>query len=459
MALPLQSKAQQRMVPGSQAQMQLSFAPLVKQVAPAVVNIYTSRLVSQRSYSPFFNDPFFNRFFGRQGMSGQMRQRVENSLGSGVIVEPDGLVVTNAHVIEGGDEITVVLSDGREFDAELALLDEASDLALLRIKTEEGTRLPFASLRPSETLEVGDLVLAIGNPFGVGQTVTSGIVSAQGRSSLNINDFNFFIQTDAAINPGNSGGPLVTLDGGVVGINTAIYSRDGGSMGLGFAVPSEMVASVIAAEKQGRTGEQGVARPWLGVSVQEVTSDIAQSLNLATPRGALIADLHPASPMAKAGMKVGDLITALDGREIRDAGELRFRMATVPLGTKAEMRYMRGGRENNAAVEAMLPPETPPREEIALSGQHPLTGAQISNINPAVANELGLKINQGVVVTAIKSRSLSARFIRPGDVLLSVNGQDIVTTADVERALQTATHSGFEIIFNRNGQTQQVYIR
>ena len=446
-------------MPSSQAEVQLSFAPLVKQVAPAVVNIYTKRVVAQRNFHPFLNDPFFSRFFGQQGMSGMMRERIESSLGSGVIVDAEGLVVTNSHVINGADEITVALNDGREFDAELVLEDSASDLALLRINPPGGEALPFASLRPSENLEVGDLVLAIGNPFGVGQTVTSGIVSAQGRSNLNINDFNFFIQTDAAINPGNSGGPLITLDGKVVGINTAIYSRDGGSMGLGFAVPSEMVASVIAAVKDGRTGARGVMRPWIGVSVQEVTSDIAESLNLNRPRGALVTALHPESPMGKAGIKVGDLITAIDGREIRDAGEMRFRMATVAIGTKTNVTYQRDGKEQNVKIEAILPPEKPARAEVTLCGQHIFNGATISNINPAVMVELHSAVQEGVIITDVEPRTYAARFLRPGDVILSINNAEISNTGDVQRALKTLSANGVKVILNRSGQVSQIIVR
>jgi len=258
-----------KIVPAGRNQVNLSFAPLVKQVAPAVVNIYTKRTVT-RSAHPFINDPFFQQFFGGNLApdlgGGLTRKQVEGALGSGVIIDADGIVVTNAHVIRGADEISIVLSDGREFPATLSLKDDHSDLAILRVDTD-GEKLPAARLRSSEDMEVGDLVLAVGNPFGVGQTVTSGIVSALSRSSLNISDYNFFIQTDAAVNPGNSGGPLVAMDGGVVGINTAIYSQSGGSLGIGFAIPSEMVQTVVAAEANGQGGERGVLRPVAGCDI------------------------------------------------------------------------------------------------------------------------------------------------------------------------------------------------
>ncbi len=455
---PFTAAAQQpeRQIPQSQEQVQLSFAPVVKQVSPAVVNIYTKRIV-ERAVNPFANDPFFSRFFGGNNAFGNRIQReAESSLGSGVILDPEGLIVTNAHVIKGAQEITVILNDGRELDATLALSDQASDLALLRVKSNEA--LPYASLKPSESLEVGDLVLAIGNPFGVGQTVTSGIVSAQGRSSLNINDFNFFIQTDAAINPGNSGGPLVTLDGGVVGINSAIYSRDGGSLGIGFAVPSEMVATIIAAEKSGRMGEDGVVRPWLGVTAQGVSSDIGESLDLKTPKGALITKLHEASPLKAAGMKVGDVITSVNNWEIRDPSEMKFRMATVPLGQKTQMLVLRQGKTLTFLVEAMAPPEIPPSNETKLTGAHILNGATIANLNPALALRLStLDIESGVVVVDAPRGTQSARVVLPGDVLLKINGKDIQNVEDAKSAL--AGQGSGVLVVNSQGRIKQIVVR
>lgn len=452
--------AQDREIPASRTQMQLSFAPLVKQVSPAVVNIYTSRIVTQRAYNPFMNDPFFGRFFGSPHFGGSMRRRVENSLGSGVLVDAEGMIVTNAHVIEGADQIKVVLSDGREFEASLVITDEASDLALLKIN-EDTEELPYAKLKPSESLEVGDIVLAIGNPFGVGQTVTSGIVSAQGRSALDINDFNFFIQTDAAINPGNSGGPLVALDGGVVGINTAIFSRDGGSLGIGFAVSSEMVASVIAAAEQGQSGEGNITRPWIGVTAQAVTSDIAESMGLERPVGALIVDLHKSSPMKKAGIRSGDVVVSINGRQIRDAAEMKFRMATVALGEHAIFEIYRASKILSKKVEAMAPPEDPPRETVQLQGRHPLNGVEISHINPAVVIELDLSQNeQGVVVSGVNPRSQAARIVRPGDVVIEINGREIEDVGDAQKELlKGPSRKGWELEIKRNGQVRQILLR
>ena len=455
LSLTIPAHAQMRGAPENRQQLQLSFAPIVKQSAPAVVNIYTKRTVSVRQSHPFFNDPFFNHFFRHEHFGQRMRKKVENSLGSGVIIDKTGRVITNAHVVKGAEEITVILADGREFDATLALRDEPSDLAVLKIDTS-GESMPYISLRPSETLEVGDLVLAIGNPFGVGQTVTSGIVSAKARSTLDINDFNFFIQTDAAINPGNSGGALVALDGGVVGINTAIYSRDGGSLGIGFAIPSEMVATVLAAETMGQSGDKGIIRPWLGITAQSVTSDIAESLGMPKPRGALVAGLHPASPLVKANIKVGDAILSINGHNIRDPQELKFRMATVPLGQTASFEIIRAGKRSSHKVKAIAPPDTPPRNETTLTGNHLLNSTTVANLNPALAVELGLDPeDQGVIVTDTVSR----RIVTIGDIIREINGQTIKTVKDVETTLKKPSPRGWQLIIESNGQKRQILIR
>ncbi len=455
---PVLAQDETRIVPETREQVQLSFSPLVKKVSPTVVNIYTKRAVTRSAVHPFLNDPAFAPFFQNRQFGNRMKQQVESSLGSGVIVDPAGLIVTNSHVIRDAQEITVVLSDGREFDAKLALTDEPSDLALLRVDPKE-EQLPYVTLKPSEALEVGDMVLAIGNPFGVGQTVTSGIVSALARSSLSISDFNFFIQTDAAINPGNSGGPLVALDGGVVEINSAIYSRNGESLGIGFAIPSEMVASVIAAEKSG--SDKGVVRPWLGVTAQKVSSDIAESLGLPRPMGALITALDKFSPLAKAGLQVGDVVVKMNGREIHDPPEMKFRMATVPLGGKASMEAIRKGETKNFEVEAISAPDDPPRRETKLEGTHLLNGTTIANINPAVAVELGLygKEEEGVVVLKIFEGTQASRILVPGDILVDINGQAIKTVADVEKALKTTGQQGFSLAIRNQGRTRKILIR
>jgi serine protease Do len=459
--IPAFANAQDRAVPVNSAQIQLSFAPVVQQVSPAIVNIYTKKQVAVRSrISPFMNDPFFSRFFDDSLFGGRMRSRIESTLGSGVIVDgAAGMIVTNAHVINGANEITVVLSDGREFDAELTLADEASDLAVLTIDTQ-GEKIPEVSLQPSENLHVGDIVLAIGNPFGVGQSVTSGIVSAQGRSTLNINDFNFFIQTDAAINPGNSGGALVALDGSVVGINTAIYSRDGGSLGIGFAVPSEMVATVVAAAKDGQSGTHGIVRPWLGVTAQAITQDIASSLGLSTPRGVLIGKLHSASPLKKAGIRTGDVVTSMNGKPLQDAAEMKFRMATVPMGETASLQVLREGEVNDYNVLAMAPPDSPPRAQITLDGAHPFSGATLANINPAVAVELGITEEEGVVVLNIDRRGAAARLVQPGNILLEINGEAVTSPKQAQKLLKNGpSRQGWLFLISQNGREKRILLR
>ncbi len=446
----------QEIIPQSKAEIEMSFSPLVKKVATSVVNIYTKKVVT--TVNPLMADPFFGQFFGRG--YGMPQQRLESSLGSGVIVDPSGLVVTNSHVIKDAKEITVMLSDGREFPAALKLNDPASDIALLRLDTK-GEQLPSSPLQPSDTLEVGDLVLAIGNPFGVGQTVTSGIVSALARSSLSINDFNFFIQTDAAINPGNSGGPLVSMKGGIVGINSAIFSNSGGSLGIGFAIPSEMVATIIAAEKSGQTVNGTIIRPWVGVSVQDVTSDIAASLGLSSPSGALITALHPESPALKAGLKVGDLITSVNGRKIHDASEIRFRFAMVPIGDSVKIGYDRKGEKGETDVAAIKPPDSPARLSTVIKGRNPLSGATLANINPALEVELGLKgEDTGIVVSKVQNGSIAARLVSVGDIIVAINRTALKSPLDAQKLLDSSAPRGtWALTIRSKGQERTIVVR
>ena len=422
----------ERQLPSSQQEIQLSFAPLVKQTAPAVVNIFTTKTVQSRRFSPLFDDPFFRQFFGdRFGQPGPSR-RQQNSLGSGVIVQPDGVIVTNFHVIEGADEITVVLADRREFRAEVLGKDERSDLAVLKIQ-DGNQRFPFLPFRDSDDLEVGDLVLAIGNPFGVGQTVTSGIVSALARTHGGINDLNFFIQTDAAINPGNSGGALVTMDGRLVGINTAIFSNSGGSVGIGFAIPSNMVRTVISGLASGGR----VVRPWLGAEGQQVTPDLAASLNLDRPAGVLINGVHRDGPAYRAGLKIGDVILSIDGRDVEDPEALRFRITTKPVGDQAELRLWRGGRLRSAKLRIERPPESPSPDMTEIGGEHPLQGATVANLSPALADRIGAGLlAQGVVIMEIRRGTAAQRFrFQPGDIIRDINGTRIESVSQLKRIL------------------------
>ena len=409
-------------VPRSRAEIRLSYAPLVKRAAPAVVNIYTKRVVQSRLFSPFQSDPFFKRFFGENFSMGRSRKKIENSLGSGVIVRANGLIVTNHHVINKADEITVILADRREFDTKVVSDDERTDLAVLKI--DPGSeKLPSLEMRDSDDLEVGDLVLAIGNPFGVGQTVTSGIISALARSAGGISDFNFFIQTDAAINPGNSGGALITMDGRLVGINTAIYSRSGGSVGIGFAIPSNMVATVV------RSAETGgkVERPWLGASLQDLTADLAISVGLSRPTGVIVGGVYPGGPADRAGIRVGDVILEVNGREIYGISALNFRIGTLKPGGVARLRVLRDGEKQRLVLELAKAPENPLRNTSRLKGRHPFSGSVVANLSPALAEELSINMMlRGVMILELRPKSPAHRIgLRPGDVILTVNGKRI----------------------------------
>lgn len=433
--------AQDRRVPTAN-EVRLSYSPIVKHVSPAVVNVYAAKTVQTRN--PLFDDPIFRRFFG--GGPGGPNQ-VQRSLGSGVIVDPTGLIVTNVHVIEGADEIKVSLADKREFEATVVLKDPRTDLAVMRIK--DGAAFPFLEFANSDALEVGDLVLAIGNPFGVGQTVTHGIVSALARTQVGVSDYQFFIQTDAAINPGNSGGALVDFNGRLVGINTAIFSRSGGSQGVGFAIPANMVRVVVASAK---AGGSGVRRPWLGATLQSVTPDIADGLNLKRPTGALVASVRPDGPAAKAGLKAGDLIVSVDGQDVDDSNAFDYRFATKPLGGTAKLGVIRAGREMAATVELATAPDAP-RDEITITARSPFAGARVANLSPALADELQLQnVDQGVVIVGTDDGSVAGSLgFQRGDVIQEVNGKPIGRTRDLDR-IAHAPSNGWRIIILRRGQ-------
>ncbi len=454
LAFALPAAAQTRVVPEGRSEIQLSFAPVVKKTAPAVVNVFSRRTV-QTAGSPLFSDPFFRRFFGENAPFAAPTERVQRSLGSGVIVAPDGTIVTNHHVIKDADEVKVVLADRREFEARILRSDERTDLAVLKIDAG-GERLPFLELRDSDELQVGDIVLAIGDPFGVGQTVTSGIVSALARTGVGISDFRFFIQTDAAINPGNSGGALVSLDGKLVGINTAIYSRSGGSIGIGFAIPSLMVRTVLAS-----LGTKGrIIRPWLGASGQPVTAEIAASLGLPRPIGVLVKEVVPNSPAARAGLRVGDVIERVNGHEVEDAQALRFRIATLPVGSTARLASYRAGV--NRELEAVLtaPPEDPPRDETRLAGDNPLAGATVANLSPAVADELAIDTGaRGVVVLDVARGSPAGRLgFAAGDIVAAVNGRPVGSVASL-RELLAGRQPSWEVTIRRQGRLLSLTVR
>ncbi len=440
-------------VPPSREQIQLSFAPLVKRASPAVVNIYTrTRVKTQRP--SLMDDPVFRRFFGDDYMRSLPRERVQNALGSGVVVRAGGLIVTNAHVVRNADEIQVVFADKREFPARVVLADDRYDLAVLRIDTG-GERLAFLELRDSDTVEVGDLVLAIGNPFGLQQTVTSGIISAVARSGGSVTESGFFLQTDAAINPGNSGGALLTMDGRLVGINTAIYSNSGGSVGIGFATPSNIVARIVEAAEKGIR----LTRPWLGVGVQRVTSDLAQSLGMWRPQGVILRVVAPDGPAARAGMKVGDVMLTINEQAVDDESALRFRLATQPVNTTIKVRVWRKGQEETLEVKVVAPPEMPPRDRTQLAGRQPLTGITVMNMSPAVADELAIEqAPGGVIVAEVPQSAFAAQFLKPGDYIVGVNGREIDSVATL-RTVLGGQPERWSVTMRREGQTRTLNFR
>lgn len=451
LTVPVGHAVAEKAVPENKLQIQLSYAPIVRETSPAVVNVYAERKATQKEMG-LYADPFFRRFFGGNGSFGAPRNRAQNSLGSGVIVDPRGIVVTNNHVIEGGTDIRVVLADKREFEAKLMLADPRTDLAVLKINAGEED-LPALSFGDSDDLDVGDLVLAIGNPFGVGQTVTSGIVSALARTQVGISDYQFFIQTDAAINPGNSGGALVDMRGQLVGINTAIYSRSGGSIGIGFAIPANMVRTVVYSAEQGGK----LQRPWIGAELQDVTAEIAESLGFARPEGALVVAMHKQSPLVKAGLKRGDVILAYDGKPVENAKELDYRVATSRIGASAIIEYQRGGNRSETRLALIAPPETMERDETLISGNNPFSGMVVSNLSPAVAEELGLSSNTDGVVAADIRSGPARRFFRKGDIILEVNGVTVENVDVLTKALNSSD-GYWEFAVNRAGRVLRMQL-
>ena len=414
-----------RAAPSDPLNMKASFAPVVRRAAPAVVNISAKRIVRQQV------DPFWQMF----GM-GAPPNRVEGSLGSGVIVRSDGIIITNNHVIEGGREITVALSDRREFPARVLLVDARGDLAVLKI--DAGTeRLPVMPIDDSDDAQVGDLVLAIGDPFGVGQTVTNGIISALNRAADPQGGAPMtYIQTDAAINPGNSGGALVDMDGDLIGVNSFIVSRSGGSAGVGFAIPAAMVRRVVEAAAG---GGQVLVRSWLGARTQPVTPEIARSVGLSSPQGALVADIWPGGPADLAGLKSGDIILTVNGRPAADPAAVSFAVGAARPGESLALSVRRNEQVIKASLRPEPPPAKPARDEWLVDGRNPFQGATVVNVSPAVAEELGVDAfsSRGVLVINISRGFAMNAGLRPGDVVRRVNGREIGTVADLRGALSS----------------------
>jgi Do/DeqQ family serine protease len=446
----------QRVAPESRQQVTLSFAPVVQRTTPAVVNVYGTR-VERRGRNPFMDDPFFRRFFGDGGF-GVPQERAQQSLGSGVIVDARaGLVVTNHHVIEGMTEVKVALADRRELEADIVLRDPRTDLAVLKLKNTAG--LAALEIGNSDELMVGDFVLAIGNPFGVGQTVTQGIVSALARTQVGVADFQSFIQTDAAINPGNSGGALIDMQGRLIGINTAIFSRTGASHGIGFAIPSQMVRVVV---ESARAGSASVRRPWFGARLQGVTAEIAESIGMDRPTGVMVAAVFDRSPAQEAGIRRGDVILQMDGAAIDDPDSFGYRLATRQIGATSSLSVMRGRSRIVVPIRLTSAPEQPARDPVKLGGRGPFAGATVVNISPAVAEEIGLDFNaEGVVVMEVEPDSAAGQLgFQKGDILVAVNKDKVANTRELERTSQAQSRShGWELTITRGGRTFTTFVR
>ncbi len=448
LAAPLSPAMAEDRVPQDQAEISLSFAPLVRETAPAVVNIYARRIVEQRQ-SPFANDPFFSQLFGL----GQAAPRVQNSLGSGVILRDDGIVVSNYHVVGGADAIRVVLSDRREFDGRVILSDAAADIAVIQL--EGAADLPALDLADSDRAEVGDLVLAIGNPFGVGQTVTSGIVSGLARSGGGMGQGRgYFIQTDAPINPGNSGGALIDMEGRLLGINSQIVTRSGGSNGIGFAIPANLVRQYV---EQAEAGRSEIERPWSGIEVQVVDAAMAEAMGMPAPRGVVITRLHPDSPFSAAGLQAGDVITAISGLDVDGPQELEFRLTTMGTGGVAAVSYWHDGAMAEAEITLSPAPEGE-AETLRISARTIFDGLTAAVLSPALIERFSLPLAaEGVIVTEVQGAARSTR-LQKGDVILAINGIEIRDLSDLETVTRAQSRR-WQIEFVRDGQRVALRIR
>jgi len=440
---------------GGQVSLQNGFEPVVKKVLPTVVNIASSKVVK----SPLLSDPLFRQFFennfGRQFRA--PREQRQQSLGSGVITTQDGYILTNSHVVEGADDVKISLSDRREFDAKVIGTDNRSDLAVIKINAKD---LPFASFGAPDRVNVGDFALAIGNPFGVGQTVTMGIISATGRGGLGIEDYEDFIQTDAAINPGNSGGALVNVNGTLIGINTAILTGGGGgSQGVGFAIPMTMARNVM--DQIIKTGK--VVRGWLGVSVQTMNRDMAKAFNLpGEPRGALIGDVTPQSPAEKVGLRKGDIILVVDGTELRDSRQLSLRISQMSPGNTVKLRIFRDGKETEHSVTLG---EMPARESgEALGAVKPDSGSRlgiaVEPLTPSIKQELKLPASTtGLVIAEIEPGSAAAEAgLQPGDIIQEVNRKPIEDVTAFQQLVRSAKEP-LLLLVNRRGSHRFVTVQ
>lgn len=437
------SAIQAEQVPHSIAQVKLSFAPVVEKTSPAVVSIQATQVLERAGLHSIFDDPFFEFFFGQPGHTNR-RKRISKSLGSGVIIRPDGVIITCYHVIRNAKHVKVKLSDHREYDADVVVVDKANDLAALRIKHhKKEDSLPYIKIRTRGHPKVGDPVLAMGFPFAVGLTVTVGIISASTRELGG----RPVIQTDASVNPGNSGGALVDMYGELVGVPNTILSRTGASHGIGFALPSSLILAVLQAVDRG--GE--VVRPWSGALVQTVTKELASSIGMDVPRGVIVKVLSDQSPAAKSGLQKGDVITKINGYAVFDEEEFYVYFQSLPMDTPVNITFWRGGRTIKVSLTPTAPPLKPAPATTLLEGDHPLRGVTVENLSPARNRKYGLASHKrGVVITGVNQKLMFAGF-RRGDIILVLNGEEIDSVSELQDVLSSPMRS-FQIILERDGQ-------
>ncbi|MFZ2619692.1 MAG: trypsin-like peptidase domain-containing protein [Alphaproteobacteria bacterium] len=434
-----------------------SFSGALTDVTPAVVNIFTEKVVARRVVNPMFDDPLFRDFVAN---AVPVQKRMENSLGSGVIVSPDGLIITNLHVIEGATDIKVVFNDGRDAEAKYIGGDKDLDIAILRLNLGQGQQVPYAKFGDSDSLTVGDVVLAIGNPYGVGQSVSMGIVSAVARGNAQLSQLGNYIQTDAAINPGNSGGALVDSTGRVVGINTAIFSKNGGgSLGIGFATPASVVKAVV--EDIVTSGK--VRRPWLGATGQDLTAELATQLGLPTPQGVMVNELAPQGPAANAGVQIGDVILALDGQPVANTRGFNARILTTPqlAGRKVPLTLWRAGQNLDVQVQFESIPDREPSSQLVIEGDSPLTGYVVEKLSPTLNQELSLPLaTEGLAVVGVPAqvKGVAGLYLKVGDILQEVNGRPMATLVDVAAAVARRPQQ-WKITYQRGERVFRVIVQ
>ena len=434
-----------------------AFSNVVKEVKPAVVHISVESTASTANteFEQFFNHPFFERFFGPEFQPPDRRRRQQYGAGSGFVISTEGHILTNNHVVENAENITVTLSDNQKVDAELIGTDPQSDVALIKIDVDKD--LPTIPLGDSDALEVGEWVIAIGNPFGLSQTVTVGVVSAKGRSRVGINEYENFIQTDAAINPGNSGGPLLNIYGEVVGINSALYSRTGGYMGIGFAIPINMVKSIEdQLQKHGK-----VTRGWLGVAIQDVDENLAESFGLEKAEGILISETQPDSPADKAGIQQGDVLLSLEGVKLKDVADLRNKIALIIPGTEVTINLIRGGNPLDVTVQIGEQPadfgsiaRKPPTDNTLQS-----FGLAVQDLTDDLAEQFGYEDRRGVIISEVLAGSAAEQAgLKTGHLIEEVNKIAITSVSDLQQALSQSTEKNRVLLRVRAGNFSQYVV-